>query len=188
MKVQRRFMMMVVLVFSAWSGNAVAVGDLHAEIERLMLNLGWHQMVRVSLERGDVQKIAKAKLPPEAWQCVDSKYTERRVLDEIAAGYAEVYSEPNIVSTTADFVAKPGAKRILAAVADRAPAVGASAAYQEVRGPALATLTPEERQELREFDQSDAGRTYVEVSAKQLRVHHDRLEGLATSIANECSH
>jgi hypothetical protein len=168
--------------------TVLAVGNLSAEIDRLVRIAGWPEMIHLSLQRGDLQRVAKAKLTSaDRSSCVDSKYTEERVLAEIKDGYADVYSDPSIVANTADFMAKPGAKKIFAAVAARTPAVGTSAAHEQVKEGAWDSLTSEERQTYIEFASSEAGKAYLSVRPKQLRAHQERLARLAGAIAAECN-
>jgi len=178
----------LVLGLSIAVGSPAANAPLETEIAKLLDAMGWPEMIRVALQRGDLQKAAKAKLPgPEKAACIDSQYTEQRVLAQIAAGYAEVYTDPTIVAETTRFMASPGAKRILAAVAARAPAVGASAAYEEGKASAWNSLKPEERDRFIAFANSPAGKAYGEVRSKQTQAHQRRLALLSSEIVERCS-
>jgi hypothetical protein len=182
----RRTLIALALAAPLQAQLATAASSLQTEIDRLMLALGWPEMVQVSLQRGDMQRASKAKLPSDRAACVDAKYTEQRVLQEIAAGYAEVYSDATLVADTVKFMSDPGAKRILSAVAARAPTVGAGAAHEQAKNSAWDSLTPEEQKRFKEFTASEAGKAYIAIRPKQLQVHQQRLANLATSVAQEC--
>jgi hypothetical protein len=163
---------------------------LQAEIARMIVVLGWPRMVDITLQRGDLQRVAASKLQtktPEGLQCINQKYTQRRVLDEIAKGYERVYSDPAIVAEISRFYSHPGGKRIQEQVASRAPAVGAQAAYEGSKDSHWNLLTPEEKRAFTEFGSSPAGRAYVEGRPLQLKVHSEMLLALAARIAGECS-
>ncbi len=164
--------------------------QLEVEISRLMDALGWPRMVSIALQRGDLQRVAKTKLrePSEtATACVDERYTQKRVLARIAAGYQQVYSDPTVVAETTRYVAEPGFQQLLAKMAARAPAVGASAAHEESKSSAWQSLTPEEQRKFREFSETVAGKTYLAVRPAQLKAHQAQLAALAEEIVQECS-
>ena len=184
----RRLFRAIALALAFTATVATASSSLTVEIDKLMEALGWPGMVRISLQRGDLQKAAKAKLPePDKADCIAGKYTEKRILSEIAAGYAEVYTDPTIVSETTMFMSAPGARKILAAVSARAPAVGPSAAYEQNKSSAWNSLTSEERDRFTEFAKSPAGKAYIEVRARQTQVHQRRLARLAAEVVEQCS-
>lgn len=176
------------VALSVATSFAVASTSLQAEINKLMGVMGWPDMARIALQRGDLQKAAKAKLAgPDKAACIDKQYTEQRVLAEISAGYAEVYTDPAIVAETSKFMSSPGAKKILAAVASRAPAAGAGTAYEENKSSAWNSLTSEERDRFTAFANSPAGKAYDEVRSRQIQAHQRRLARLANEIVAECS-
>jgi hypothetical protein len=152
--------------------------------------LGWPRMVNIALQRGDLQRVAISKLTvhsPEAIECVNKRYTPQVVLAEIAKGYERIYADPVIVAEISRFYGQPAGQRILSKVAARAPAVGASAAYQESKGPHWDMLTPEEKRAFGEFGASPAGQAYIQGRPTQQRVHGEALLALAGRVANECS-
>jgi hypothetical protein len=191
-----RYALIFILAAQLAAGLSVAQSTLsepsplQAEIARMIVVLGWPKMVDITLQRGDLQRVAASKLPtntPEALECVNQKYTQRRVLDEIAKGYEKVYSDPAIVAEISRFYSLPGGKRIQDQVAARAPAVGAQAAYEGSKDSHWTLLTPEEGRAFTEFANSPAGKAYIAGRPLQLKIHGEILQALAARVASECS-
>jgi hypothetical protein len=162
---------------------------LHAAVAALVQAIDWPGMIRASLQRGDLQRAAKAKLQTaQGAACVDQKYTEQRVLDEIVAGYEQTYTDADVVSQIATFLVTPAAQKIVGAVTARTPAVGASAAATGSGRPAgWDSLTAEERSQWDAFGKSSAGKAYLAARQVQSRVHRERLANLANEVVKECS-
>ena len=149
--------------------------------------LGWPKIIAISLERGDLQRSAKAQLPLDRAICVDGKYNSQIVLSEIAAGYAQVYSDPELVAETAKFIAEPGAQRILDAIALQARTVGASTAHEQKIPSAFALLSEEDKKRFVKFKDSPAGIAYLTVRPMQLQVHKQRLAKLSARVVQDCN-
>lgn len=173
---------------SAEMSSASASSRLHSEVVKMTEAMAWPEMIRIALARDDLQRKARAQVSSEkAAECVNQKYTVERVLAEIVAGYEQIYSDPDVVAQITRFIAEPGAKKIFAAVAARAPAVGVSAAYEEHKSSPVAKLTPEEIARFDVFAKSEAGKAYLAMRPAQQRVHQERLAALAGRVARECS-
>jgi hypothetical protein len=185
---QRKFQRaLVAFAFGSITATSFAKGELEVQIERLMQAANWPEMVRVSLQRGDIQRVAKAYLSTdEEKACVDASYTEQKVLARIAEGYAELYSDAALVAETANFINEPGARKIFSAVAARAPAVGASAAYEEQKAGAWSRLTAAEQKRFAEWVATPAGKYYLSVRPRQQRVHQEKLAQLGREILKSC--
>lgn len=184
---------LVTLLVARWSiaqPTPSKPSTLQSEIARMMDILGWPRMVGTTLQRGDLQRVAVSKLAvksTEAVECVNTRYTQQLVLDEIAKGYERVYTDPAIVAEISRFYGQPAGQRILNKVAARAPAVGASAAYEESKSSHWDMLTPEEKRAFGEFGTSPAGQAYIQGRPTQQKVHGEVLLALASRIASECS-
>ncbi|MFC7516033.1 hypothetical protein ACFQUU_13545 [Herbaspirillum sp. GCM10030257] len=183
-------------VFTIAGGNIFAAttesvsSTLEVEVHRMMDALGWPRMVNISLQRGDIQRRGRARFGIQSsdplGQCFDEKYTPERVLERVSAGYQQVYSDPKVVSEITRYALEPGFRKILDKIANRSPAVGAKAAYEEHKISPLDSLTEDEKLEFSEFANSIAGKAYLGTREAQLKVHQAEFTMLADQIMKEC--
>jgi len=149
-------------------------------------------MVDIALKRGDLQKVAKARLIDQtqsAFDCVEARYRPSVVLARIASGYELVYhdQDPELVAETERYVRDPSFQKVLNRVAARAPEVGASAAYEEGKSSVWRGLTDQEREHFREFAGSSAGKFYLSSRSQLMEVNQRQLSALANEVATACS-
>jgi hypothetical protein len=159
-----------------------------AQIRKMMDAINWPQMIALSLQRGDLQRAAKASVGagPEQGRCIEEKYTSKRVLARIASGYLRVYSDPAIVAAITAHHETSGARRLLAKVASRTPSLGAKGAYEAGKSTAYDALTKEEQREFGQFGLSPAGKEYLAKRPTQLIIHQEELDALKKEIIAEC--
>jgi len=163
--------------------------QLQSEIKRLMTALGWDRMIKISLERGDPQRMAKQKLGAKGVEistCIDENYTAQRMLERIELGYTKVFSNPSIVGGIADYMENSSAQKQFDRIAKRSTEVGAAVAHSELKSKAPNAITPSELTNLEAFSKSPAGKAYVESQVSLKRVHLQELSQLADDVAKQC--
>lgn len=176
------------LIATAQAQTTVA-SQLEQEVDRMMNAHGWPRMIRIALDRGDLQRAALGRLDRLASvspECLNQKYTQERVLGKIRLGQMQIYSDPEIVAGIARFHESQAGKRILDKVAERAKQVGAATAYLESKESASKLLTPEEAAVFAKFADSPAGKAYIKLRDPLLRALQVQLATLADEVGYEC--
>lgn len=179
----------ILIVLPVARAQPMSDTTLQQEIRRMMTALGWPRMIEIALDRGDLQRAAKTRLghlSDAQAACVDRSYTPERVLEKISDGYAELYSDSEIVVGITRFSESKGGKRILDKVAERSKQVGAAAAHLESKATAYDSLTPEDRAIFAKFTASPSGKAYLEGRPAQLRIHKAKFIVLADEIGRQC--
>ncbi len=194
--IQRSFLVRSLFIVAACCGSSALQAQeggpatvSEAQIRKMMDAINWPEMIELSLQRGDLQRAAKASagVGPEQIRCIDEKYTGKRVLTRIAAGYLRVYSDPAIVEAITAHHKSSGSRRLLDRIASRTPARGAKGAYEAGKSTAHAALTKEEQREFGVFAISPAGKEYLAMRPTQLIIHQEELNALKKEIVDECS-